>query len=62
MVETVKAIRRVVSLPMRDGNPELGALSPHQLTVVSLPMRDGNILLYYINEQIEIVVSLPMRD
>ena len=35
-------VGKVVSLPMRDGNLELGQVSAPRDLVVSLPMRDGN--------------------
>ena len=53
---------RVVSLPMRDGNPHNSPFLRVGTVVVSLPMRDGNVMRE-IGLLIDSgVVSLPMRD
>ncbi len=54
--------RRVVSLPMRDGNFKHSFYVAHRVWVVSLPMRDGNLTISSRPLQQKRVVSLPMRD
>ncbi len=54
--------RKVVSLPMRDGNDMLQNVPGAHHVVVSLPMRDGNVWYVTLTASRRFVVSLPMRD